>query len=535
MGVGIPYAMAAKLEHPDRPVVAICGDFAFGISAMELETAVRHNVPIVIVVANNDGNGGSLRQRMHMGDSGGERIMMFQPGLRYDQDHGIVRWPCGTRASTRRHRTRAAACDRQQSPRMHQRRRRSRRAFSRRLSAHARTIPMNNATDRATNAPDIDERIAALSPEKRALLARRLADKSGHASQRPLARAIRGKEAVELSFAQQRLWLLDRLLPHAAVYNMPKVLRLVGALDVAALRDAINEVVRRHEALRTTFAVENGAPVQVIVPALRVRAGSGGSAGTGGGRAAGGGAPAGAGGSAGAVRPGAGAAAAGAAAAVGEGRALAAAHDAPHRLRRLVDGGAVAGAVGALRRLQPGRSLATAGVAGAVRGLCRLAARVAAGGECWRSSWATGRKRWRGCRCWSCRPTGRGRRWRATAARRLTFELGRRADGRAAGAGAAGRGDAVHDAAGGVPGAAVPLQRAGGRGGGHAGCRARRGRRLEGLIGFFVNTLVLRGDLAGRRVSGSIWGGCASERWRPMRTRTCRSRSWWRSCDRSGI
>jgi 2-hydroxyacyl-CoA lyase 1 len=85
MGVGIPYAMAAKLEHPGRPVVAICGDFAFGISVMELETAMRHNVPIVIVVANNDGNSGALRQRMHMGDSGGERIMMFQPGLRYDR------------------------------------------------------------------------------------------------------------------------------------------------------------------------------------------------------------------------------------------------------------------------------------------------------------------------------------------------------------------------------------------------------------------------------------------------------------------
>ena len=41
--------------------------------------------PIVVVVANNDGNGGSLRQRMHMADYGGEPIMMFQPGLRYDR------------------------------------------------------------------------------------------------------------------------------------------------------------------------------------------------------------------------------------------------------------------------------------------------------------------------------------------------------------------------------------------------------------------------------------------------------------------
>ena len=85
MGVGIPYAVAAKLEHPERPVVAICGDFAFGVSAMELETAVRHNVPIVVVIANNDGNGGSLRQRMHMVDGSAESITMFQPGLRYDR------------------------------------------------------------------------------------------------------------------------------------------------------------------------------------------------------------------------------------------------------------------------------------------------------------------------------------------------------------------------------------------------------------------------------------------------------------------
>ena len=85
LGVGIPYAVAAKIEHPERPVVAICGDFAFGLSAMELETAVRHNVPIVVVVANNDGNGGSLRQRMHLGDSAAESVMMFRPGLRYEK------------------------------------------------------------------------------------------------------------------------------------------------------------------------------------------------------------------------------------------------------------------------------------------------------------------------------------------------------------------------------------------------------------------------------------------------------------------
>jgi 2-hydroxyacyl-CoA lyase 1 len=85
LGIGIPYAIAAKLVHPDRPVVAICGDFAFGLSAMELETATRHNVPIIIVIANNDGNGGALRQRMHMRNIGPEPVMIFQSGLRYDR------------------------------------------------------------------------------------------------------------------------------------------------------------------------------------------------------------------------------------------------------------------------------------------------------------------------------------------------------------------------------------------------------------------------------------------------------------------
>jgi 2-hydroxyacyl-CoA lyase 1 len=84
LGVGIPYALAAKLEHPGRPVVAICGDFAFGLGAMELETAMRHQVAIIVIVANNDGNGGSLRHRMHQ-PSGSEPLMMFRPGLRYDR------------------------------------------------------------------------------------------------------------------------------------------------------------------------------------------------------------------------------------------------------------------------------------------------------------------------------------------------------------------------------------------------------------------------------------------------------------------
>ncbi|MET0396568.1 MAG: amino acid adenylation domain-containing protein, partial [Longimicrobiaceae bacterium] len=81
----------------------------------------------------------------------------------------------------------------------------------------------------------------------------------------PIERVSRS-EALPLSFAQQRLWVVDRLEPGSAAYNMPYALRLRGALDVAALRGSIGEVERRHEALRTTFAERDGAPVQVIHP-----------------------------------------------------------------------------------------------------------------------------------------------------------------------------------------------------------------------------------------------------------------------------
>lgn len=69
-----------------------------------------------------------------------------------------------------------------------------------------------------------------------------------------------------MSFAQQRLWFLDQLEPDSAFYNMPGVVRLCGALQLPALEASFNEIVRRHEVLRTTFAMVDGQPVQVITP-----------------------------------------------------------------------------------------------------------------------------------------------------------------------------------------------------------------------------------------------------------------------------
>src|SRR6185436_7944123 len=69
-----------------------------------------------------------------------------------------------------------------------------------------------------------------------------------------------------LSFAQERLWFLDRLAGGSAQYNLPAALRLAGALDVDALARSLGEIVRRHESLRTTFGEVDGGPVQVIAP-----------------------------------------------------------------------------------------------------------------------------------------------------------------------------------------------------------------------------------------------------------------------------
>lgn len=73
-----------------------------------------------------------------------------------------------------------------------------------------------------------------------------------------------------VSFAQQRLWFLHYLESGAAPYNLPVALRLTGRLDAGALEESLNEIVRRHDALRTSFPVREGRPVQVISPARQV-------------------------------------------------------------------------------------------------------------------------------------------------------------------------------------------------------------------------------------------------------------------------
>src|SRR5262249_24984364 len=78
------------------------------------------------------------------------------------------------------------------------------------------------------------------------------------------------KSSFPLSFAQQRLWFLDQLVPDSPFYNIPGAWHLRGRLNQTVLEQSLNAVVSRHEILRTTFASVNGEPAQVIAPSLKL-------------------------------------------------------------------------------------------------------------------------------------------------------------------------------------------------------------------------------------------------------------------------
>jgi hypothetical protein len=119
---------------------------------------------------------------------------------------------------------------------------------------------------------DHQRAIAELTPKQMELLRLRLSrlqQKDGHDSHgrhAPITPRGGTSDTFPLSFAQQRLWVVDQLAPGNPAYNIALGVRLKGRLDVAALERSLREIVRRHESLRTTFTSRGGTPVQVISP-----------------------------------------------------------------------------------------------------------------------------------------------------------------------------------------------------------------------------------------------------------------------------
>ena len=103
-----------------------------------------------------------------------------------------------------------------------------------------------------------------LSPAKKALLEKW----KGGKFKAPAIPKCPDSDPVPLSFSQQRLWFLDQLYHGSSFYNIPGALHFQGSLNVRALKQSLNEILRRHEGWRTSFVTVNGQPMQEIAPEL---------------------------------------------------------------------------------------------------------------------------------------------------------------------------------------------------------------------------------------------------------------------------
>ncbi len=120
-------------------------------------------------------------------------------------------------------------------------------------------IPITNAN---SGLPD-------MSAAKRALLQKYLRGGMSLPSPESWTVARRPQdEPARPSFGQEQLWIHGQLVDNLLIYNEPVTVRRIGPLDVAALKQSLNEIIRRHEAWRTNFAIQNGQLVQSINPVL---------------------------------------------------------------------------------------------------------------------------------------------------------------------------------------------------------------------------------------------------------------------------
>jgi hypothetical protein len=112
--------------------------------------------------------------------------------------------------------------------------------------------------------------LATVSDAKRHLLEKYLRGEMDRAlsSSRAIPQRAPGT-LPQVSFAQERLWFLDQLMPGSAVFNVPIAVRLSSAIDFDALKESVSEIVRRHEVFRTTFITVDGRPAPLFSSDLK--------------------------------------------------------------------------------------------------------------------------------------------------------------------------------------------------------------------------------------------------------------------------
>ncbi|HEY4018867.1 MAG TPA: condensation domain-containing protein, partial [Pseudonocardiaceae bacterium] len=117
---------------------------------------------------------------------------------------------------------------------------------------------------------ELTTRLAALSPRQRQFVERRLAHRDAAEGRRIPRTTGSGGFRAPASFEQERLWFMDRMVPFREVYRIPTAVRVSGPLDAAALRRALNHVVRRHEVLRTCLVESEQGCMEVVRDAVEI-------------------------------------------------------------------------------------------------------------------------------------------------------------------------------------------------------------------------------------------------------------------------
>src|SRR5580704_13594554 len=123
---------------------------------------------------------------------------------------------------------------------------------------------------------ELSERLSSLTPEQKALFDSRLKKRGFTAPKKQSSRTAtiprrKRENHCVLSFDQERLWIIDQMEPGNPAYNIYSASRLLGPLDPAVMERAVNELIKRHEILRTTFSLVEGEPVMVIHPAHELK------------------------------------------------------------------------------------------------------------------------------------------------------------------------------------------------------------------------------------------------------------------------